>query len=508
MKNRLNSKKIQNSLVLRLLKVVFSIYLIITIFITLTQLVYEYQREKVAIIKNLQATQAIFEENLTAAAWKFDSTQLEASLVGIQKVPIIVGVQILQMEKSPTWSKAFPIRFGSILNKNNDIIQADPSIKTAMNKPYIYLIPHQFQLKKNNIVLAEVVFYSSNQIILDKIKYLILNITIAAIIKTLILWLLFIWAFNKYLGKHLNRFCLAMENVDIEHVEASSLELQTENVIELDRIESVFNQMLQGIWENKNRLESLNRNLEQSVLLRTQDIFNKNQQLEQLDHEKSEFLAIAAHDLKNPAAAIISFSQLIRDLPKNKDNLDRLNSYNLFIEKNAKRMTDLIGHLLDIDKIESGNVSVQLKDAKLLDIVTNVIAFNQPQADFKKIKIELKILEKLPVVLTDEFIATQILDNLISNAVKYSPLNSSIEIRLFKKFDKVQFEIQNQGQGLSAKDKQKLFLRFSHLSAKTTAEEHSSGLGLYIAQQLAAMLQTQICCESTENQGATFSVEF
>ena len=170
-------------------------------------------------------------------------------------------------------------------------------------------------------------------------------------------------------------------------------------------------------------------------------------------------------------------------------------------------MTDLISHLLDIDKIESGHVNVSLKETDILEIVKNVIAFNQPQAEFKQIKLELKASDNLQLILTDAFIVSQILDNLISNAVKYSPINKSVDIRVFKKSDKIQLEIQNQGQGLSAKDKQKLFLRFSHLSTKTTAAEHSSGLGLYIAQQLAAMLNTQISCESEENKGAIFRLE-
>ena len=170
-------------------------------------------------------------------------------------------------------------------------------------------------------------------------------------------------------------------------------------------------------------------------------------------------------------------------------------------------MTDLINHLLDIEKIESGNVNVNLTKTNILTMVKRVIVFNQPQAEFKQIKLSLEISIQRHFTMTDGLVLSQILDNLISNAIKYSPINTTVQIRVLKKADKIRIEIQNQGQGLTAQDQEKLFLKFSRLSAKTTANENSTGLGLYISQQLAAMLHTKINCDSTENQGATFSVE-
>lgn len=493
----------KNSLALRLLKIVFSIYLVITTFITLTQMVYEYQREKTDILKSLQATQTIFEGNLTAAAWTFDSTQLTASLEGIQKIPVIVGVQILNMNKPPAWIKPFPTRLGTILDTDNKIMSVNQSENSLKNKPYIYLISHQFQLKKKGEVIGEVIFYSSNKIILDKIKYLFLNILIAAIIKTFILWLLFIWAFKKFLGEQLNNFCQTMENVDIDNPHTTFLSLKTSNTVELFRIETVFNAMFTRVLESKNKLDNLNKTLEDKVLSRTQELSNKNHQLEELNKEKSEFLAIAVHDLKNPLVMIINLTRLL----KNGITPEKSHQYNTLITKSASRMISLIEMLLDVDKIETGNIRAHLIETNLLTIVDDLIEIHSQAAQDKGICIQFKKVEQDYFVLADKLILAQILDNLLSNAIKYSPFNKIVEINLIKKGASIMIEMTDQGQGLTAQDKQKLFVKFSRLSARPTAKENSTGLGLYIAQKLAAMLNTKIQCESVKNQGATFSLD-
>jgi signal transduction histidine kinase len=98
----------------------------------------------------------------------------------------------------------------------------------------------------------------------------------------------------------------------------------------------------------------------------------------------------------------------------------------------------------------------------------------------------------------------QILDNLISNAIKYSPLNKQIFVRILSQAETIQIEIQDQGQGFSADDHSKLFGKYTRLSAKPTNNEHSTGLGLFIVKKLVKALHGNIYCESTLGQGATF----
>jgi signal transduction histidine kinase len=102
----------------------------------------------------------------------------------------------------------------------------------------------------------------------------------------------------------------------------------------------------------------------------------------------------------------------------------------------------------------------------------------------------------------------QVLDNLISNAVKYSPLGKNIMIRLLQNETYIRCEIQDEGPGLSEADKKKLFGKFNRLTARPTAGEHSTGLGLFIVKKLLEAMGGRVWCESELGHGATFIVEF
>ncbi|MFZ2725299.1 MAG: ATP-binding protein [Methylococcaceae bacterium] len=498
--NHSNPKK---SLALHILKVVFSIYLVVTILITLAQMANEYRLEIKAIQNILQTIQSVFESNLSIAMSTADSTQLEANLQGIQKIPAIVGIEIININKTTHWTKAFPIRLGMILDKHKHIIVMQNNQEILHNSAYLKLIPYHFQLKQANQIIGEVILYSSNQIILHRVSYQFLTLLLAATIKTMVLWLLFFWALNKFLGRELNNFCLAMEQADINTTESTYLSLQHANIKELYRIETAYNAMFMRVLETKDKLDALNKSLEDKVLSRTQELANKNQQLEQLNHEKTEFLSIASHNLKNPLATISSFTKLI----KHCNNQDKLLKYNHIIEVSATRMFVLINNLLDTDKIESGTIEIHLVELDLLYLVQSLLVTHAKHAEDKNISIEINTDKEAYLVLSDSFLLSQILDNLLSNAFKYSPINNTVTISLFRKCDKVSIVIQNQGQGLKEKETEKLFLKFSRLSTKPTAGEHSTGLGLYIAQKMAMLLNTRIEYDCYLRQNPRFSLE-
>lgn len=109
---------------------------------------------------------------------------------------------------------------------------------------------------------------------------------------------------------------------------------------------------------------------------------------------------------------------------------------------------------------------------------------------------------------TDASAMTQVIDNLVSNAIKYSPKGKSIQIRLLHETDSVRIEVQDEGPGLSEVDQKKLFGKFARLSAKPTGGEQSTGLGLSIVKRMAETMHGQIRCRSTLGQGATFIATF
>ncbi|MCV6638964.1 hybrid sensor histidine kinase/response regulator [Candidatus Albibeggiatoa sp. nov. NOAA] len=232
----------------------------------------------------------------------------------------------------------------------------------------------------------------------------------------------------------------------------------------------------------------------------------QNAELIQLNQEKNEFLGIAAHDLKNPLSAIKGWAEEIEedyDAMEREELIDSAKKIKLASQK----MHTLTTNLLDVNAIESGKIDICLDQVDVCPIIANLSRHYSRLAKAKDINLTFHCGESAFPAYVDANLTHQVLDNLISNAVKYSPLGKRIDIRLLHKAGKVRCEVQDQGAGLSEVDKQKLFGKFSRLSARPTAGEHSTGLGLFIVKKLTSVLHGEVWCESEEGKGACFILE-
>jgi signal transduction histidine kinase len=424
-----------------LLKTVFCIYLIITFIATFLQITNQYIHDKATVINNLKLTQIIIATPLTEAVLTHDNTQLNAILEGIQNSSVITGFKIEEMHNPSSQKPLYSIQSGSILAEGGQIISVNKNNNYAViNNKYLKLIANKFPIQKKSILLGYVTLYSSNAIIYNNFKYNLLTIIISFFVKTIITWFLFGWAFNKILIRPLDEFCEVLENLTINPVEIPAIKIR-----ELTRIQCAFNRMLQQLTDSKKKLDELNTSLEHRIALRTQV-------LEQLNKEKSDYLFIAAHDLKNPLITIINFANIIKKIILTEVDKEKLLTYTGFIEERAKTMLTLIGNIIDVERIESKDMLIQPVHVDILAQLNKLLSQYNESITNKAITLKLNIRHKNYIVLTD-IIICQIFDNLISNAIKYSPLKNEVIISLTKKNTFVYFEIQNQGQGLTSEDK-------------------------------------------------------
>jgi signal transduction histidine kinase len=241
-----------------------------------------------------------------------------------------------------------------------------------------------------------------------------------------------------------------------------------------------------------------------AMLRYSREIEEKNQQLIQLNQEKNEFLGVVAHDLKNPLSNIMSLSEIILE---NQINIE-IKDFMEMIKTSADSMFTLITTLLDVNAIESGKINLSLQRENLLPILQQVLNDYKQSALQKNIRFYFECTPQDYYVIIDRNIARQILDNIISNAIKYSPLGKNIYVRLFCNQYMVKCEVQDEGQGLSKEDLSKLFNKFTRLKPQPTAGEHSTGLGLFIVKKLIEKMDGKVWCESELRRGSTFIVEF
>ena len=244
-------------------------------------------------------------------------------------------------------------------------------------------------------------------------------------------------------------------------------------------------------------------------------ILKYNEELKVLLEKKDEFLGIAVHDMKNPINNILGFSNLVigevDELPDElKDQKDMIKEDLSTIKDSSNFMLKVITELLNTETLESGKISLKKIECDTGKIIDNVLVTNKLAADAKQIKIHTNNFKGYRAEV-DEDRFREIADNLVSNAVKYSPRGKNIYISLSnlnKDGDNyLRFSVKDQGPGLTEDDKAKVFGRFTKLSARPTAGESSSGLGLSIVKKLAELHGGDVRVESKEGEGAEFIFE-
>ncbi len=233
-----------------------------------------------------------------------------------------------------------------------------------------------------------------------------------------------------------------------------------------------------------------------------------NERLNLLDAERRAFLSMAAHDLRSPLNSIMGFSRLLQDFGGNeqdelqRDSLARIHS-------SGAQMRDLLDRLLSTQAIEEGKLNFRLEECDLITLAGVTLENHRPAAAAKSIVLVFKPCDGPVKVAADANATIQILDNLISNAIKFSPLGRPVTLRVLAtngSAEHASVEVQDSGPGLSAEDQRKLYGKFVRLSARPTAGESSSGLGLSIVKRLAEAMNGQLECRSKLGEGATFSL--
>ena len=247
------------------------------------------------------------------------------------------------------------------------------------------------------------------------------------------------------------------------------------------------------------QLVDLNKNLETKVIDRTKN-------LQDLNKEKDQLIGMVSHDLKNPLSGIILYSDLIENRGKLIEDSNIIKSAEK-IKKTTNRMNEIITNLLDLNRVESGTFEVLKKDFNFNSLLDEVINQNFPSFNNKKQNIIYSPFEEDLIVYNDPNIVAQILDNIISNAIKYSEIESRIWINLEKNKEKIIIEIKDEGQGIAEEEVKNLFKKFTKLSSKPTAGESSTGLGLSIVKHLVEACDGKIKVESKLGIGSSFFVE-
>jgi signal transduction histidine kinase len=233
------------------------------------------------------------------------------------------------------------------------------------------------------------------------------------------------------------------------------------------------------------------------------EIEEKSRELEAVSRHKSEFLANMSHELRTPLNAVLGYAELIQDgiygeVPeKMQEVLER-------IQQNGRHLLGLINDVLDLSKIEAGQLTLSPADYSLRELVLDVVSATEALAAEKKLALEVDVPPDLPHGRGDERRLTQVLMNLVSNAIKFTEAGS-VTIRAKVADGNFLVAVSDTGVGIAAEDQARVFEEFQQVDTSSTRKKGGTGLGLAIARRIVELHGGRIWVESTPGQGSTFA---
>ena len=228
----------------------------------------------------------------------------------------------------------------------------------------------------------------------------------------------------------------------------------------------------------------------------------QNQQLVELDRMKDEFVSSVSHELRTPLTSITGYVEL---LGEDEEDAERRN-YLEIVGRNAQRVLALVSDLLFAARLQGGRLELHREPVDLNVLVAQAVESARPRADVAPVRLELDSRPVRPV-LAEAPRLSQLFDNLISNAIKFTPAGGSVVVRLAERDGTILFEVSDTGIGIPPAERERLFERFFRSQTALERQIQGTGLGLYISKAIVDAHGGRIAVSSAEGEGTTFIVE-
>src|ERR687892_1116575 len=236
------------------------------------------------------------------------------------------------------------------------------------------------------------------------------------------------------------------------------------------------------------------------------DLAAQNERLRELDRLKDEFIALVSHELRTPLTSIRGYTELLLDGEAG-ELTDDQRQFLAVVERNSHRLLHLVGDLLFLAQIEAGKLALEVDVLDLGAVASESVEAARPAAEEKGVTLALATGPEAPPLAGDRARIGQLLDNLVSNAVKFTPSGGSVDIRVRSLGKRAVLEVRDSGIGIPAGEQQFLFQRFFRTSTATEQAIQGTGLGLAISKAIVDAHDGRITLTSEEDVGTTFRVE-
>lgn len=263
---------------------------------------------------------------------------------------------------------------------------------------------------------------------------------------------------------------------------------------EIEQLANTFNQMADDLQNKITEIETANA------------------ELKKLDGLKSQFISMASHELRTPLIAIQGYVDLLRDGAAGEVNEEQMTML-ATVSRNAVRLARIVTELLDLSRIEENNLALNQEQFALDELLAEVVQEQKPSFDRRQHRVTLDIQDNLPLLMADRDRISQVVINLLGNAIKYTPDGGRIQVKAFAEPEHIHLTVQDNGIGIKEEHLEKIFSRFytagdvtRHKSGKEEFMAGGTGLGLPIVKGIIEAHGGQVWVESVFGEGSTFHV--
>ena len=243
-------------------------------------------------------------------------------------------------------------------------------------------------------------------------------------------------------------------------------------------------------------LENLNR---EELILRVKQLENKMELQE-------KFLVNVSHDLRSPINTILSILQSLKYIDKSKESDEKIKEYRALIKRNSYKMMKLVDNLIDTTKIEEKYYNLDKQAIDIVSLIENTILSIDKYAKQKSIELIFDTNVEESIVLLDPEAIDRVIVNLVSNAIKFSPKESTIMTNLYVDEKNIKIVVRDNGYGISEEDQKVIFNRFMQSQKNKESSNEGSGIGLSIVKSFVSLHNGSISVKSKENEGSEFVI--